>query len=86
MKYLVFEDWKSECDSGNDFHLFNSFEKAKEFFDKELETTKGWVGDLTDTDRYISELTGEDYYEEYEEGYWMCNHFVMYIKKLECEA
>lgn len=78
--YLIFEDWANGCDKGQDFKLFNNYDKAKEYFNDCIITSK----DFVDCENKIVE-NYDDLYEEYEEGYYSCNYYKIELKKMGVE-
>ena len=76
--YGVFEDWCIDYEDGSTKQLFKNYEDAKKTFN---ECVQG-VQELKDT-LNIEDVSEEDTYCIYEDGYYSNNHYNVEIKKLE---
>lgn len=75
--YLVITNYANDSDSGIDMSAYKNYEDAKKDFDLCKEDIKSYQ---TGYDIIEDE---EDYYCEYEEGYYSSAHELVYIKELE---
>lgn len=81
MIYLVFEDWHSDLDMGQDFKLFKNYDKAVEYFNDCIITNEDFLYCDNEDDKVINSYHNS--FEAYEEGHYLDNHYKIELKEIE---
>lgn len=77
--YLVVEDWHSDLDCGSDINVFENYDNAYEYFNDMRISNENFIDN--DDDKVVN--SEPNYFEIYEEGYYLNSHYVVRLVEKE---